>query len=126
MWTSFLDSSLTNDAAILAGNLEELNQKLIDVYRQCEEYREYNAHLILSKQHIEKQLEEQEQLIKDLQLSNSNSEQLAYLQQHNDSLSLENQQLQFQLNDMEKRLSQISVNSNIQRVDSPREVCGFY
>jgi hypothetical protein len=105
--------------------VEELNQKLIDVYRECEEFREYNAQLILSKQQIEKQLEEREQLIKDLQLSNSNAEQLLELQQHNDTLNLENQQLQIQLDDMEKRLSQISINSNIQRVDSPREVCQF-
>ncbi len=103
--------------------MEELNQKLIDVYRECEEFREYNAQLILSKQQIEKHLEEREQLIKDLQLSNSNAEQLLELQQHNDTLNLENQQLQIQLDDMEKRLSQISINSNIQRVDSPREVC---
>ena len=105
--------------------MEDLNRKLIDVYRECEDFREYNAQLILSKQQIEKQLEEREQLIKDLQLSNSNAEQLLELQQYNDTLNLEKQQLQIQLDDMERRLSQISINSNIQRVDSPREVCKF-
>jgi hypothetical protein len=43
-----------------------------------------------------------------------------------DSLSLENQRLQLKLNDMEQYLSQISVNSIIQRIDSPREICNFY
>jgi hypothetical protein len=82
--------------------------------------------LILSRQRTEKQLEEQEQRINDLQLSNYNSEQLFHLQQQNDSLNLENQQLQFKLNDMEQRLSQVSINSIVQRVDSPREVCDVY
>jgi len=58
---------------MLAKNLEELNQKLLDVYKQCEEFREHNAQLILSKQYIEKQLEERENQIKDFQLSKNHS-----------------------------------------------------
>jgi hypothetical protein len=112
--------------SFLTQNLEQLNQKLIDVYKECEEFRELNGELILSRQRTEKQLEEQEQRINDLQLSNYNSEQLFHLQQQNDSLNLENQQLQFKLNDMEQRLSQVSINSIVQRVDSPREVCDVY
>jgi hypothetical protein len=112
--------------SFLTQNLEQLNQKLIDVYKECEEFREHNGELILSRQRTEKQLEEQEQRINDLQLSNYNSEQLFHLQQQNDSLNLENQQLQFKLNDMEQRLSQVSINSIVQRVDSPREVCDVY
>jgi hypothetical protein len=112
--------------SFLTQNLEQLNQKLIDVYKECEEFREHNGELILSRQRTEKQLEEQEQRINDLQLSNYNSEQLFHLQQQNDSLNLENQQLQFKLNDMEQRLSQVSINSIVQRVDSPKEVCDVY
>ncbi len=105
--------------SVLNQNLEQLNQKLLDTYQECEEFREHNTELSLSKQRIEQQLEECQQLINDFRLSNSNSEQLLQLQQHNDSLHLENQQLQFKLNDMEQRLNQLVV----QRVDSPREVC---
>jgi len=128
---SFLDSSATIESlnnqlvnyqlneSVLAQNLEQLNQKLLDVYQECEEFREHNAQLILSKQQIEQQLEERQQIINDLQSSNSNSEQLYQLQQDNYSLTTENQQLQLKLNDAEQRLSQLAV----QRVDSPREVC---
>ncbi|CAF4748510.1 unnamed protein product, partial [Rotaria sp. Silwood2] len=106
---------------ILSQNLEQLNQKLLDVYREREEFHEHNAQLILSKQQIEQQLQERQQQIDELQLSNYNSEKFYDLQQDNESLRLENQQLQFKLNDMEQRLNQLSVNSTIQRVDSPRE-----
>ncbi|CAF3364647.1 unnamed protein product, partial [Rotaria sp. Silwood2] len=106
---------------ILSQNLEQLNQKLLDVYREHEEFHEHNAQLILSKQQIEQQLQERQQQIDELQSSNYNSEKFYDLQQDNESLRLENQQLQFKLNDMEQRLNQLSVNSTIQRVDSPRE-----
>ncbi|CAF3671069.1 unnamed protein product [Adineta steineri] len=87
-------------------NLEQLNQKLIDAYKECEEMRENNAQLLVSKQQIEKKSEEQEQ--------------------HNNNLNLDNQQLQMKLNDTEQRLSQMSVNSIVQRVDSPRENIGIH
>ncbi|UJR13672.1 hypothetical protein I4U23_000684, partial [Adineta vaga] len=53
--------------SMLAQNLEQLNQKLLDVYKQCEEFRELNAQLIQSKQHVDKQLEEREKQIHELQ-----------------------------------------------------------
>ncbi|CAF5118178.1 unnamed protein product, partial [Rotaria sp. Silwood1] len=116
-----LTKSQLNES-ILSENLEQLNQKLLDVYQECEEFREHNAQLILSKQQLEQQLQEQQQQqIDELQLSNSNAEKFYDLGQHNDSLRLENQQLQFKLNDMEQRLNQLSINSTIHRVDSPRE-----
>lgn len=104
---------------VLAQNLEQLNQKLLGVYQECEEIRENNAQLISSKQQIEQQLEERQQLINDLQTTNTNTEQLIQLQQQNNTLNLDNQQLQSKLNDAEQRLSRIT----IQRIDSPREVC---
>ncbi|CAF1445487.1 unnamed protein product, partial [Rotaria sordida] len=117
-----LNKQLTNyqlNESILSQNLEQLNQKLLDVYRECEEFRDHNAQLILSKQQIEQQIDE-------LQLSNNNLEKFYDLQQHNESLRLENQQLQLKLNDMEQRLNQFSINSTIQRVDSTRENIGIH
>ncbi|CAF1375878.1 unnamed protein product, partial [Rotaria sordida] len=117
-----LNKQLTNyqlNELILSQNLEQLNQKLLDVYRECEEFRDHNAQLILSKQQIEQQIDE-------LQLSNNNLEKFYDLQQHNESLRLENQQLQLKLNDMEQRLNQFSINSTIQRVDSTRENIGIH
>jgi predicted RNase H-like nuclease (RuvC/YqgF family) len=64
-----------NNESILAQNLEQLNQKLFDVYKQCEEFREHNAQLISSKQLADKQLEEREKQIKELELSGKNSEE---------------------------------------------------
>ncbi|CAF5137238.1 unnamed protein product, partial [Rotaria magnacalcarata] len=93
------------------------NQKLLDVCRECDEFRENNAELILSKQ----QLQERLQQIDEIQLSNDDSEKLFQLQQQNDALSLENQQLQSKLIDIEKCLSPSSVHATIQRIDSPRE-----
>jgi chromosome segregation ATPase len=63
-----------NDS-ILAQNLEQLNHKLLDVYKQCEEFRENNAQLIASKQQVDKQLEEQKQQIQELELLINNSEE---------------------------------------------------
>ncbi|CAF3904832.1 unnamed protein product, partial [Rotaria sp. Silwood1] len=121
-----LTKSQLNES-ILSENLEQLNQKLLDVYQECEEFREHNAQLILSKQQLEQQLQEQQQQqIDELQLSNSNAEKFYDLGQHNESLRLENQQLQFKLNDMEQRLNQLSVNSTIHRVESPRENVGIH
>ncbi|CAF1445601.1 unnamed protein product, partial [Rotaria sp. Silwood1] len=121
-----LTKSQLNES-ILSENLEQLNQKLLDVYQECEEFREHNAQLILSKQQLEQQLQEQQQQqIDELQLSNSNAEKFYDLGQHNESLRLENQQLQFKLNDMEQRLNQLSINSTIHRVDSPRENVGIH
>ena len=106
----FLDSTQTIDSlqkqlanyqyneAILAQNLEQLNQKLLDLYKQCEEFREHNAQLILSKQQVEKQLQEREKQIAEFELSFNNSEQ-------------QNQTLQIRLNDLEQRLD-LHVNSS--------------
>ncbi|CAF3367171.1 unnamed protein product, partial [Rotaria sp. Silwood2] len=76
-----------NNESILAQNLEQLNQKLLDVYKQCEEFREHNAQLILSKQQVDKQLEEQEKELKEYRSTIKNSKQ--HLDQHIDS-SIEN------------------------------------
>ncbi|CAM4859045.1 unnamed protein product [Rotaria socialis] len=103
--------------SMLSQNLEQLNKKLLDVSRECDEFRENNAELILSKQ----QLQERLQQIDEIQLSNDNSEKLFQLQQQHDALSLENQQLQSKLIDMEKCLSPSPVHATIQRIDSPRE-----
>ncbi|CAF3203995.1 unnamed protein product, partial [Rotaria sp. Silwood2] len=72
-----------NNESILAQNLEQLNQKLLDVYKQCEEFREHNAQLILSKQQVDKQLEEQEKELKEYRSTIKNSKQ--HLDQHIDS-----------------------------------------
>ncbi|CAF4270640.1 unnamed protein product, partial [Rotaria magnacalcarata] len=106
-----------SNESMLSQNLEQLNQKLLDVCRECDEFRENNAELILSKQ----QLQERLQQIDEIQLSNDDSEKLFQLQQQNDALSLENQQLQSKLIDIEKCLSPSSVHATIQRIDSPRE-----
>ncbi|CAF4622746.1 unnamed protein product, partial [Rotaria socialis] len=103
--------------SMLSQNLEQLNKKLLDVSRECDEFRENNAELIVSKQ----QLQERLQQIDEIQLSNDNSEKLFQLQQQHDALSLENQQLQSKLIDMEKCLSPSPVHATIQRIDSPRE-----
>ena len=42
---------------ILAQNLEELNQKLANVHKQCEEIRQHNSQLTQSKEQLEKQLQ---------------------------------------------------------------------
>lgn len=78
----------------LSQNLEELNQKLIGAYREYEQLRDQNAELELEKQRTAQQLQEQ--------------------QQYNSSLDSDNKELQFKLNDMENRLSAISVDSNLQ------------
>ena len=71
---AFIDSlqkqlgSYQDNESMLAQNLEQLNQKLMDVYKQCEEFRDHNAQLILSKQQVDKQLEDRERQINELQL----------------------------------------------------------
>ncbi|UJR33572.1 hypothetical protein I4U23_021010 [Adineta vaga] len=107
-------------------HVDQLNQKLVDVYKQCEDYRANNAQLLLSKEQLEKQVEEQLQQINNFHLSNTNPEQLSHLQQHNDSLMLENQQLQMKINDMEQRVNQIAVSPFVQRIESPRENVGIH
>ncbi|CAF0830686.1 unnamed protein product [Adineta ricciae] len=62
-------SDYQNNESILVQNLEQLNQKLLDVYKQCEEFRELNSQLILSKQQVDKELEEREKQIYELQQS---------------------------------------------------------
>lgn len=94
----------------LAQNLEQLNQKLIDAYAQCEEFREHNAQLIASTQQIERQLSER-------------AEQFSQLQETYESLAVEHQALQRRSNDMEQQLAQFSTSAVMKRVDSPREVC---
>ncbi|CAF4952254.1 unnamed protein product, partial [Rotaria magnacalcarata] len=43
---------------MLSQNLEQLNQKLLDVCRECDEFRENNAELILSKQQLQERLQQ--------------------------------------------------------------------
>ncbi|CAF0953552.1 unnamed protein product [Adineta ricciae] len=62
-------SNYQNNESILVQNLEQLNQRLLDVYKQCEEFRELNSQLILSKQQADKELEEREKQIYELQQS---------------------------------------------------------
>ena len=51
-------STYQQNESMLAENLEQLNKRLLDVHKQCEEFREHNAQLILSKEQVEKQLRE--------------------------------------------------------------------
>ena len=108
-----MQKQLTNyqlNESILAQNLEQLNQKLLDAYAQCEEFREHNAQLIASTQQLEQQSEER-------------ARQFLQLQETCDSLTLENQALRQRSNDMEQQLAQFSTSAMMKRVDSPREVC---
>ena len=105
-----------------AVNFEELNQNLLDVQRQCDDFREQNSQLILSQQQLEQQLAEREYQLSQSQIPNHQAEHLVYLQQHNESLLQENQTLQRSLADLEQKMPQTSLTSGIQRVDSPREV----
>ena len=58
--------------SILAQNLEELNLKLLDLHKQCEDIREHNAQLILSKQQVDERNEELEKNIQELLLDHEN------------------------------------------------------
>ena len=106
--------------------LEQLSQKLVDAYKQCEDYRENNTQLLVSKQQLEEQVEAQLQQLNSFHVANTNEEQLSQLQQYNESLTVENQQLQMKLHDMEQRFNQIPSNGFIQRIESPREVRVFH
>ncbi|CAF1066100.1 unnamed protein product [Adineta ricciae] len=126
--TSQLDSTRAANNPVCNQNdtLEQISQKLVDAYKQCEDYRENNTQLLVSKQQLEEQVEAQLQQINSFHLANTNAEQLSQLQQYNESLTVENQQLQMKLNDMEQRFNQIPSNGFIQRIESPRENVGIH
>ena len=42
---------------MLSKNLEELNKKLVDLHKQCEEFQEHNAQLMLSNQQNEEKIQ---------------------------------------------------------------------
>lgn len=67
------DDNYQLNETMLAQNLEQLNQKLTDVHRECEEFREANVKLISIQQQIEQQ---------------------------NDLLTLENQQLKSKIQEI--------------------------
>lgn len=58
--------------SILEQNLEELNQKLLDLHKQCEDIREHNAQLILSKQQIDEQNHQLQKINEELRLDYEN------------------------------------------------------
>lgn len=106
-----------SNEALLNRNLEELNQKLLDAYNQCEENRESSAQLLSSKQQLEAKVAEQMQQINELHASMLDQQQLAQLRDQNHALQVENEHLQHKLAETEQQLSPV-----IQRVSSPKEV----
>ena len=90
--------------------MEASNRKLLDAYQELDESREQNEKLNQLYQQLEA---DQKQLVEV---------QIPSIEQLNNELALQNQTLKSNLNEIEEQYNALLKNSNIQRIDAPREV----